>query len=76
MVSYLVNSNCALLFLFLSERWDEYQKVDFNQALLSAAYETAAPALRKKLLDLSRYSGLTGWKQTTVRPLHLRWLEK
>jgi WD40 repeat protein len=62
------------LFLFLSERWDEYQKVDFNQALLSAAYETAAPALRKKLLDLSRYSGLTGWTNQLSDRSHLRWL--
>ena len=62
------------LFLFLSECWDEYQKVDFNQALLSAAYETAAPALRKKLLDLSRYSGLTGWTNQLSDRSHLRWL--
>jgi WD40 repeat protein len=62
------------LFLFLCERWDEYQKVDFNQALLSAAYETASPALRKKLLDLSRYSGLTAWTNQLSDRSHLRWL--
>ena len=62
------------LFLFLSERWDEYQRVDFNQALLGAAYETASPALRKKLLDLSRYSGLTGWTSQLSDRSHLRWL--
>jgi hypothetical protein len=62
------------LFLFLSERWDEYQKVDFNQTLISAAYETAAAALRKKLLDLSRYSGMTGWTSQLSNRSHLRWL--
>ncbi len=62
------------LFLFLSERWDDYQRVDFNQTLLSAAYETAAPTLRKKLLYLSRYSGLTGWTKQLSNRSHLRWL--
>jgi WD40 repeat protein len=62
------------LFLFLSERWDEYQRIDFNQGLLSAAYETASPVLRKKLLDLSRYSGLTGWTSQLSDRSHLRWL--
>jgi WD40 repeat protein len=62
------------IFLFLCERWDEYQQVDFNQALISAAYETASPPLRKKLLDLSRYSGLTGWINQLSNRSHLRWL--
>jgi len=46
---------CAALFLFLSERWDEYQSIDFNQGLLSAAYETASPALRKKKRVIEHY---------------------
>ncbi|MGD0006685.1 MAG: WD40 repeat domain-containing protein [Anaerolineaceae bacterium] len=62
------------LFLFLSERWDDFERVDFNQTLLSSAYETAAPNLRKKLLDLSRYSGLTGWTKQLSTRSHLRWL--
>ncbi len=62
------------VFLFLRERWDEYGRVDFNQTLLSAAYETAAPILRKKLLDLSRYSGLTSWTRQLSNRSHLRWI--
>ena len=53
------------LFLFLAGNWQDYNAHDFNHTLISAAYETATPEIRKRILAISRESGFTSWLQDT-----------
>jgi WD40 repeat protein len=64
----------AALFYFLAEHWQIYEYLDFNQSLLAAAYESAGPDLRKKILYLSRYSGRTEWMSGLSTTSRQRWL--
>jgi WD40 repeat protein len=66
-------ANCApheptrrALFYFLSEQWQAYQQFDFNHSLLISAYEQAPQALRRRILNLSRYSGQVNWLETNL----------
>jgi WD40 repeat protein len=45
------------LFLFLTGRWEEYEALDFDRALLRAAYQKARPAVRRRVGERVRQSG-------------------
>jgi WD40 repeat protein len=45
------------LFLLLTGQWDRYDALDFERRLLRAAYQSAAPDLRKRLADRARSAG-------------------
>lgn len=62
------------MFLFLTNQWEQYELLDFDGSLLTAAYETASPELRKRLLDFSRNSGRTDWVTRLSASTRLRWL--
>ena len=64
----------AALFYFLSEQWQIYEYLDFNQSLLAAAYEKASPNLRQRILFLSRYVGRTEWMKNLSSVSRQRWL--
>jgi WD40 repeat protein len=49
------------VYLFLTGRWDEYDKLDFDRRLLRAAYETAEPSLRNRLATQARRAGRVDW---------------
>ncbi len=64
----------AALFYFLSEQWQIYEYLDFNQTLLAAAYESAGIHLRQRILFLSRYAGRTEWMNSLSTTSRQRWL--
>ncbi len=46
------------LYYFLSQQWEKYENLDFSHRLLHTASFEASPApLRRRIPDLSRYSG-------------------
>ncbi len=63
------------LFFFLSGQWAEYERVDFNHTLLTSVYDSASPALRRRILTQSRASGHIEWLNPAgaARP---RWLSE
>jgi WD40 repeat protein len=64
----------SALFYFLAEQWQIYEYLDFNQSLLAAAYESAGPYIRKRILFLSRYSGRIEWMEGLSSSSRQRWL--
>ena len=64
----------SALFYFLAEQWQLYEYLDFNQSLLAAAYESAGPNIRKRILFLSRYSGRIEWMEGLSTTSRQRWL--
>ena len=64
----------SALFYFLAEQWQIYEYLDFNQTLLAAAYKSAAPNIRKRILFLSRYSGRVEWMEGLSTSSRQRWL--
>ncbi len=64
----------SALFYFLAEQWQLYEYLDFNQSLLTSAYESAAPNIRKRILFLSRYSGRIEWMDGLSTTSRQRWL--
>ncbi|GAP14546.1 protein containg FOG: WD40 repeat [Longilinea arvoryzae] len=63
------------LFLFLTEQWDAYEVLDFTHQRLNAAYESAGPGLRQRILSHSRLSGHTEWLQSLGDAHRRRWLK-
>ncbi|TLN28067.1 WD40 repeat domain-containing protein, partial [bacterium] len=63
------------LFLFLTEQWSAYEVLDFTHQQLNAAYESAGPALRQRILSHSRISGHTEWLQSLGDARRRRWLK-
>jgi WD40 repeat protein len=61
-------------FLFLSENWEQYQQFDYNHSLIALAYENGSDPLRKRLLNLSRQSGINDWLSNLSRQSTTRWL--
>jgi len=55
------------LLLYLSNTWDEYELVDFDQRLITIAYQNADANLRKRILQHSRQSGYTDWVQQVTQ---------
>ena len=45
------------LFYFLLGEWQKYEDLDFNQSLLSKAYQSASQELQKKIVERARKSG-------------------
>ncbi|GIK37652.1 MAG: hypothetical protein BroJett011_14850 [Chloroflexota bacterium] len=45
------------LFFFLTEQWAHYDSLDFDRRLLRVVYQSAAPALRQRLLERMRRAG-------------------
>ena len=62
------------VFFFLSGQWDLYQKLDFNRSLISTAFEKASESVRKRLLIVSRESGINDWLATLSQRSQSRWL--
>lgn len=63
------------LFLFLTEQWRAYEVLDFTHRLLNAAYESAGPTLRQRILNHSRLSGHIEWLQSMGDARRRRWLK-
>jgi hypothetical protein len=53
-------SNRAL-FYFLTERWTEYESLDFDHSLLRQAYDAADQRLRRRLAAKARQAGRIEW---------------
>lgn len=51
------NPSQRALFLFLTEQWEQYEALDFDQQLLSAAHRAAAPELRQRIAEMLRKAG-------------------
>ena len=47
------------LFLFLNEKWDEYDALDFERRMLAAAYMTGKPELQERIREVIRRNGRT-----------------
>lgn len=60
------------LFYFLSEQWDAYQKTDFQRRLLAEAFESASPELRRRIIAVSRKSGMSDWIEHSTQGNRLR----
>jgi WD40 repeat protein len=45
------------LFLFLTGRWEEYDALDFDRALLRGAYREAREPVRRRVMEQVRWSG-------------------
>jgi WD40 repeat protein len=63
------------LFYFLTGQWDLYERLDFNHTLITAAFESASPAMRQRLLAHSRYTGQVGWI-SAGQGRRMRWLNE
>ena len=61
-------------FLFLSAQWDEYLRFDFNRSMICTAYEKAPDPVRKRLLKLSRQSGINDWLSNLSQGSQARWI--
>ncbi|MBI3946287.1 MAG: hypothetical protein HY321_10240, partial [Armatimonadetes bacterium] len=49
------------LFLFLTEQWERYDSVDFDQRILRSAYHSGDAALRQRVMQKVRVSGRTDY---------------
>ncbi len=63
------------LFLFLAGQWEAYERLDFSHSLINTAYAAAEPALRRRILAQSRYSGRIEWLQSAEAGRPRRWLK-
>ncbi|MBN2548050.1 MAG: WD40 repeat domain-containing protein [Anaerolineales bacterium] len=45
------------IFFFLTDQWQAYQELDFDQRLLRSVYQAAPAALRQRILEKIRQSG-------------------
>lgn len=51
------------LFYFLTEQWEQYEGLDFDQRLLRATYEKGSRKLRSRIAEKARRTGRTEWIQ-------------
>ena len=49
------------LFLFLTEQWDKYLDLDFDQNLLGIQFENGTPKIRSRIAETARQAGRTEW---------------
>jgi WD40 repeat protein len=54
------------LFFFLTEQWDKYRALDFDQTLLRAAYEAADEELQGRITEKARQAGRVGWVAVAI----------
>ncbi|HVN53489.1 MAG TPA: WD40 repeat domain-containing protein [Anaerolineaceae bacterium] len=62
------------LWFFLTEQWEKYASLDFNQSLLASAYEGAPQDLRRRIVATVRRSGRIDWMQKVYHGRQIRWL--
>jgi len=55
------NPTTRALFYFLTDQWEQYASLDFDQRLLGAAYEAADKTLRCRIAEKARRAGRTEW---------------
>ena len=53
--------NQRALFYFLTEQWEKYEALDFDQSMLSAAYELGDRKLRGRIAEKARRAGRSDW---------------
>jgi hypothetical protein len=53
-------------FLFLTEQWEQYESLDFDQRLLRTVFESAEPKLRHSITDKLRKTGRTDFLTVVV----------
>jgi len=63
------------VFYFLSNRWEEYQTIDYNHKLLGTIYQVSSRNFRLRLLHHSRVNGQIEWMAHISRSLNMIWLE-
>lgn len=56
-----IDSVARALFFFLTEQWEAFQNLDFDQRLLAAAYETGSRKLRSRIAEKARRAGRAEW---------------
>lgn len=49
------------LFLFLTEQWDRYLELDFDQGLLGSQFENGSARIRSRIAETARQAGRTEW---------------
>ena len=49
------------LFLFLTEQWEKYLDLDFDQSLLGIQFENGTPKIRSRIAETARQAGRTEW---------------
>jgi WD40 repeat protein len=54
------------LLCFLTEQWDKYESLDFDHALLRAAYETGSESLRRRIAAAARAAGRMEWVEVVA----------
>jgi WD40 repeat protein len=64
----------AALFLFLSENWEAYDRIDLDYRLLTAGYELCKPQIKKRLMAISRSAGRLAWTQQLSAGSRRYWL--
>jgi len=64
------------LYYFLSQQWEKYENLDFSHRLLHTAFEASPAPLRRRILDLSRYSGAISWLQPISGTTPGRWIQE
>jgi WD40 repeat protein len=52
-----IEAHQKALFYFVTEQWERYESLDFDQHILRAAYEAANPAFRRRLAEKVRVAG-------------------
>ncbi|HEX2980615.1 MAG TPA: WD40 repeat domain-containing protein [Anaerolineaceae bacterium] len=62
------------LFLLLTGQWERFESLDFDLSYLSAAYESAPPALRRRVIAATRRSGRLDWLQALSSGRRIRLL--
>lgn len=64
------------LFYFLTEQWDAYESLDFDQRFLGRAYEAGNRKLRCRIAEKGRQCGRTEWLGAIVGARHDRRLSE
>ncbi len=63
------------LFYFMTEQWDKYERLDFDQTLLKKAYELANELLRKRITEKLKQRGRVEWLKIISSGSHEKGLE-
>lgn len=64
------------LFYFLSEQWEKYSQLDFDQNLLKTVYPLLEPDIQKRLAACARRAGRLEWVQVIAGERQKKHLEK
>jgi WD40 repeat protein len=54
------------LFYFLTEQWDEYERLDFDHSLLRGVYQAGDEKLRQRIGERARGAGRVEWVEVVV----------